>query len=294
MRGYKKQLICQNLMNCLINKPALMIPAPKSSKPTMLQSFHPFPRLPYELRLLIWELALPESRVINVYDPNLKGRVDLAYSLAMTQVNREARRVVLKHYRWVDKAQQDPRDKASVASSGRGPRDRAGIFFNSDTDVVFYDAGGHTGKSKDWPEVWGNNYGDFAHCWYLFHRPSLEIKQLCVSTNTLYGGASTCDWCLCQELDRLIREGFPNLEKLWLWDGDDFVPMSLEEMCGEVPAIPRRKEGKYIAPGMKLEVKDLKLEWQRVEAGRECPECGEDEHGTDVEPRRWRIDGIEF
>jgi len=65
-------------------------------------SFHPFPTLPPEIRLIIWSLALPKQRVVEVleWEPQLtlsvfREVVTRRYSIALLSVCREAREFAL-------------------------------------------------------------------------------------------------------------------------------------------------------------------------------------------------------
>lgn len=66
-------------------------------------TFHPFPRLPPEIRYEIWTLSLPAPRLI---DQILTSSTPLSQTHTITplefaRINREARSVLLWHYRWV-------------------------------------------------------------------------------------------------------------------------------------------------------------------------------------------------
>lgn len=97
----------------------------------MPDTFHPFFRLPTELRLAIWEYILPKSRVINVYackhlDCNTGALIPPSpFYIPLAGVNCEARHLVAKHYKLYPGDLKDP---------SRYPP----FFFNGDTDIVHW------------------------------------------------------------------------------------------------------------------------------------------------------------
>ncbi|TVY27949.1 hypothetical protein LHYA1_G003503 [Lachnellula hyalina] len=74
-------------------------------------SLHPFSRLPLELRLMIWQYAIPNDRVIEIRswgNPAIRRYAPIKYSVAphrppaILHVNQESRREALRNYRLIE------------------------------------------------------------------------------------------------------------------------------------------------------------------------------------------------
>jgi hypothetical protein len=76
--------------------------------PTRNPTFHPFSRLPLELRLMIWRYAIPNDRVIEIRSWGNFLHAPIKYSVAphqtpaVLQVNQESRQEALRSYRLVE------------------------------------------------------------------------------------------------------------------------------------------------------------------------------------------------
>ena len=179
---------------------------------TRIETFNLFPRLPTELRLMIWDRALPKFRFIVNDEPDGDPYVDDIYDMPLAQVNREARSRVLQHYQWCE-------------MSGLIHK---GFFFNGKTDILY-----HTPSDCD---IDRDFEFDFDHRetqpkWYEDHPESAkEVKQACVPRKVMeWMQTFNLPSCVCDAFLEYSSH-FPSLEKLWLWDTDVFDQADWEDV----------------------------------------------------------------
>jgi hypothetical protein len=72
-------------------------PEPQLPPTSSGESFYLFPKLPTELRLIIWSLALPKGRVVSIKD-TASSLVATYDPVTLLHVNQEARELALKSY----------------------------------------------------------------------------------------------------------------------------------------------------------------------------------------------------
>ncbi|KAG4432485.1 hypothetical protein IFR05_012025 [Cadophora sp. M221] len=99
----------QNNRNQLIAAQPTEFSSHISRNVTGLKIFHKFPRLPKELRLMVWEAMLPKSRVVELYWKRANGqdimsKVEHRELLNLRRTCRESKAVVEKKYKALPKS----------------------------------------------------------------------------------------------------------------------------------------------------------------------------------------------
>ncbi|KAI8943753.1 hypothetical protein NX059_001730 [Plenodomus lindquistii] len=157
--------------------------------PTQYQeSFHPFPHLPYELRMQIWAYAIPESFLKTATSfSSGRGCIRLYKSAglatprlleharpypALFAVNREARFETARIDRgeWLPLDLSAPEDEGGTGTGTEKAKAKARIYVNLDKEsVVLYNVVGENEVVRVWGRYWAKPMYNFLpgskmHC----------------------------------------------------------------------------------------------------------------------------------
>lgn len=209
---------------------------------------------------MIWDFAIPQSRVINIYKRNQNLRIDQPYYLPIAQVNGEARQAVLKHYQWHRPT----------------PEQRIGYYFNPDTDIMYYvpNFNCFCGSSYKYSS---HNYKYIDSCWFA-NMSRVEVKQICLSSEVVYWQSYIVHRGLQDVFEKHQKEIFPSLEKLWIWEVDDGTSDGgrgpiFSSLRGYIDdgfeagfeSIPGDGQNLSVVPKREVKLEDLRLVWPRKE-----------------------------
>lgn len=153
------------------------------------RTFHLFPRLPAELRLMIWHYALPGPRLI---DRESKYRT--LPNPSMLSVNTEARRVALKWYHWLEDTVPEGSDRML----------HTGFYVDLERDIILH-------RNFDMPEP-----GPERNVCLYEHMVTPIIRDV----EAEYESAQR-DWepdfvPTCEGVDFMcVKVGFKNLKELY-------------------------------------------------------------------------------
>lgn len=127
---------------------------------------------------------------------------------------------------------------------------------------------------------------------YIEHK---DVKQLCISRSVLLGMHFEEQCCVGEMFENnstlISFDGqitcFPNLEKLWLWEGDATWPEGWEpeyERDAEKIEDFLNREDQDITPPEGLTEDDLTLIWHHKESTEPCVQCGSQGHRSACGP----------
>lgn len=188
--------------------------------------FHPFPRLPPELRLIVWSFSFT-PRVVYVMEPELlitkrKRRNEYSACPPILHVSREARSVALKHY-----------SAYKSASSMMVPWN---YYYNPEVDILSFPFYGLDGWIAEWPPTTLiNTYGGVPP-----NSPP-DPENLLITVKPLL-------WAPYERPMRALRENLPKLKNLlvcvdadheeWLAGGcTGVVDMTADEVDAVSPKV---------------------------------------------------------